>query len=195
MSPYTPYNATLALQSGESIKFQQKENALIGALITHALKISKLLTEFEGSVDRYPEADFKLADQIIGNIAASLNIYWALKREMASGSEPEHLKALRESLEDICSGWALCGAGGGGYAVIILNESITQDDLKNRINQINSAREVCFSTDKADQKSLFSVHSVSVEHKGISAKKIQLDANIDMCSFLDDCLSDVSFFS
>ena len=96
---------------------------------------------------------------LIDRVGATLSEYWELKRQMAAGSEPSFISKMFHSLCDdgnnrmyksICSGYGLCGAGGGGFAVVILNRHSTRKDLTDRLDL-----------------SLFDVIDVEVDRDGI----------------------------
>ncbi len=56
--------------------------------------------------------------------------YWALKKEMASGSEPPHIRTLLARLRPLTVGLSLCGAGAGGFAVVVLRRDKGRADLE-----------------------------------------------------------------
>ena len=52
-------------------------------------------------------------------LGEELDAYWVLKQKMAAGAEPDRVRAMIESVRDRVHGAALCGAGGGGFLVLI----------------------------------------------------------------------------
>jgi hypothetical protein len=44
-----------------------------------------------------------------------------------SGYEPPDVRAVMEFLQPICHGMSLCGAGGGGFLVVITKEPFQQN--------------------------------------------------------------------
>lgn len=52
-----------------------------------------------------------------------------LKKNMARGSEPPAVAALFREFEPFCEASSLCGAGGGGYAVCVLRQTVSVSDL------------------------------------------------------------------
>jgi hypothetical protein len=83
-----------------------------------------------------------------------------LKVEMAAGSEPPHIRALLDKLRPLSVGLSLCGAGAGGFAVIVLKRGLTRENLEEAVRTINAAEL------SADQ---LSVHTVAVSHEGIKS--------------------------
>jgi fucokinase len=79
-----------------------------------------------------------LAHTFIDQFAYSISTYWALKRDMAAGSEPEYIHHLRLHLAGVCAGFSLCGAGGGGYAVAVLKRETEVHALQSKITEYNS---------------------------------------------------------
>lgn len=77
---------------------------------------------------------------------------------MAAGSEPEYIRQLFAHVRHICSGYSLAGAGGGGFAVIILNENATLEQLQNEIESYRN---------RYNYQEILSIHSVRVNNAGI----------------------------
>jgi hypothetical protein len=51
---------------------------------------------------------------------------------MASASEPPHITQLLHVLRPLCSGISLCGAGAGGFVVLVLKTSSSLEDVEQR---------------------------------------------------------------
>ena len=81
---------------------------------------------------------------------------------MASGSEPHHISLLLAKLRPICSGVSLCGAGAGGFAVVVLKREFGESRLRNVVADIN-----CANKSSSDDTSLVSVHRVTLDWNGI----------------------------
>lgn len=75
---------------------------------------------------------------------------------MAPGSDPTFIRDILGQLKEYCSGYSLCGAGAGGFAVVILKPKIGVDKLRAKVAEINI---------KADSK--LSIHSVEVDKFGL----------------------------
>jgi fucokinase len=86
--------------------------------------------------------------------------YWELKKAMASGSEPPYITALLQRLQKYCVGQSLCGAGGGGYAVLILRREYCVEDIKDAVRSLKG--EAVFTN------LVLSVHGGEVNVEGIS---------------------------
>jgi hypothetical protein len=83
--------------------------------------------------------------------------YWALKKEMAAGSEPPHIRSLLEHLRPFTVGLSLCGAGAGGFAVVVLKRDRSVKELRDTLGSYQGA---CASD--------LSLHSVQLDQEGIS---------------------------
>lgn len=68
----------------------------------------------ENKTTREKEEVLSLIDDAIDGLAVTLSDYWRLKKEMASGSEPENIRRFLLYLQPIAQGMSLCGAGAGG---------------------------------------------------------------------------------
>mmetsp|Transcript_7277 Transcript_7277/g.17204 ORF Transcript_7277/g.17204 Transcript_7277/m.17204 type:complete len:197 (-) Transcript_7277:45-635(-) len=66
------------------------------------------------------------AGDLVG-LGACFDTYWAQKKVMAPGSEPRAVTEWRERLADGVLGFALAGAGGGGFAVVITKQPHVED--------------------------------------------------------------------
>jgi hypothetical protein len=87
--------------------------------------------------------------------------YWALKMEMAPGSEPPHIKKILDALRPFCYGLSLCGAGAGGFGALVLGRGIDEDCLRSVVNDLNEEL-----TDK------LSLHHITVDDVGLAAEEI-----------------------
>ena len=73
-------------------------------------------------------------------LARELALFWSLKRTIAGAAqaEPEHVTGLFKALEPSCLACSLCGAGGGGFAVVVLRDGVSVDDLRARVADWNA---------------------------------------------------------
>eukprot|EP00930_Biecheleria_cincta_P003112 TRINITY_DN104049_c0_g1_i1.p1 TRINITY_DN104049_c0_g1~~TRINITY_DN104049_c0_g1_i1.p1 ORF type:complete len:1022 (-),score=170.14 TRINITY_DN104049_c0_g1_i1:48-2945(-) len=69
----------------------------------------------------------------VERVGACLSRYWAQKKVMAPGCEPQPVAALRERLEPGLLGFSLTGAGGGGFAVLLTKEPLAYDWVKEHL--------------------------------------------------------------
>jgi len=80
-----------------------------------------------------------ISDQDLEGLATELNLFWKLKRAIAgSSTQPEHVTRLFAHLNDECLAQSLCGAGGGGFAAVILKEGVTFERLQAKVNDWNA---------------------------------------------------------
>lgn len=141
-------------------------NNTVAALIQGAEKGFQLITD----------TTFSDSDDALDALAAILNDYWTLKKEMAAGSEPPHIKKLLGSLRPFAEGLSLCGAGAGGFAVIILKREASLADLEALVRHLNG--------DISSQDSL-SVHTIKVDRSGIKTSRYN-DSEKDVLFYLKD---------
>lgn len=105
-----------------------------------AISMADVIQAAVDSVSAGQEWSDSACHYLIDQLGETLSKYWKLKRDMAAGSEPPFVSKLfhslsgDETLPSICSGYGLCGAGGGGFAVVILNRSSSGKDLLDRVD-------------------------------------------------------------
>ena len=94
--------------------------------------------------------------------------YWELKKEMASGSEPPHIKTVLHQFRDLCSGVSLCGAGAGGFAVLVLRQDVSREFLQQTVDAANRAA-------SGRDWGKLTLHSVKIDPVGIVSHCVDCD--------------------
>ena len=94
---------------------------------------------------------------------------------MASGSETAELKSIRVSLSAICESYAMCGAGGGGFAVIILNEGVPFEALNEAVSSINRRRAHNIGSEDIVE---CSIHKVEIDYDGMSLDVFEMPESV-----------------
>jgi galactokinase/mevalonate kinase-like predicted kinase len=126
-------------------------------------KIFKKLHQSEFSIDNN-ELNEKISpcdvDNALDDIGDNLNSYWELKKEIAEGSEPYDISRLFAYIRHLTVGLSLCGAGAGGFAVVILKKENFKEDLSHLLSSFNSNDINCNNE--------LTIHSVSIDTKGLS---------------------------
>ena len=58
-------------------------------------------------------------------VGEELDKYWTLKKRMAAGAQPPRVAAMLAAIKraGVAHGAALCGAGGGGFLVVVTKEA------------------------------------------------------------------------
>ncbi len=93
-----------------------------------------------------------------------LDRYWALKKAMAEGSEPLHVTRLLELLRPLACGLSLCGAGGGGFLVMVLRRDASLEQVSEAL-RVHRARE-------PDEQGEATLHRVSIDMEGLVVKTV-----------------------
>ena len=97
--------------------------------------------------------------------------YRTLKSDMAAGTEPQWLHAVLEGvLQPQCSGLALCGAGGGGYAVCVLRQGLALSRAIDGESERAAGKRLLREALDAAGHAAMSVHSVDVDEGGIELR-------------------------
>lgn len=113
--------------------------------------------------------------------------YWELKKEMAPGSEPTAIGTVLAHLRPLCSAVSLCGAGAGGFAIVILKPEngvadmekvITEWNLRTTTTSATAAVAAASATTTAGagtgcpwrHRGKLSLHSVQIDEGGVRAK-------------------------
>ena len=69
---------------------------------------------------------------------------WAQNQQLDSGTNPEAVAALTSLVDDLCLGYKLPGAGGGGYLYMIAKDPEAAARIKQILNEHPSSRNARF---------------------------------------------------
>ena len=111
------------------------KNILQQVLHRWSRRTSEIVNTVEALVEGAHRVSQALVEEDVDTVAECLNNYWSLKKIMAgddSGVEPEvvrHVLAELFQRKEIVAG-SLCGAGGGGFLVLLTSEGRTMTDVK-----------------------------------------------------------------
>lgn len=72
----------------------------------------------------------------IDALAELLNEHWELSKRLDKGCTNTCIDQIFNSIEDLIDGKMICGAGGGGFLQVIMKEGVTQDDIRERLDEI-----------------------------------------------------------
>jgi hypothetical protein len=78
---------------------------------------------------------------------------------MASASEPPHITKLLSMLRPLCTGLSLCGAGAGGFFVLVLKQDKNINDVQLTIQESGED---------------LTVHKATISTDGTVSKEVQL---------------------
>ena len=202
--PFSPLRADCEIPSS---LFDESSTTIVQKLAINARIIADNFLSFQHSFLDRSKIYFKENDQmtalspetiateiskeIISNFASNLTKYWVLKRKMAHCSESHDLSFIRNSLYDISAGYSLCGAGGGGFAVVVLKSNNTLVDLQMKVELINSAfekinlpKEQTVEADKFDSLIRCTIHTAEIDFEGISQNTWLADPARDLSHYL-----------
>lgn len=94
---------------------------------------------------------------------------------MASGSEPHNLRVILDHVRGLCQGVSLCGAGAGGFAVLIVQRDVSRRHLQQCVDQLNMSlgrgggeQRGLESPVTAKDDGLLTLHGVTVDLAGIT---------------------------
>ena len=124
-------------------------------------------------------------DDMVDALAATLNEYWTLKKEMAAGSEPGHIRTILDELRPLSEALSLCGAGAGGFAVVILKRESSLKDLEDSIVRING---------RVDAVDSGSGNNASLQDRKLSIHSVQVDSFGTKTTFFDEDGKDVTSY-
>jgi fucokinase len=116
------------------------KNILQNVLRRWARRTEEILTTVQDLVNDAHRVTKALKEGDIDVVADCLNRYWSQKKVMAgadSGVEPPIVRSVLQSLleRDLISAGSLCGAGGGGFMVMLVKEGITADDVRSAVQK------------------------------------------------------------
>lgn len=114
---------------------------LLDQMKTHALDLH----------DAIQRNDFQAMGRLIGKT-------WIQNQQLDSGTNPPAVKAITDMIDDLCLGYKLPGAGGGGYLYMVAKD----EDAASRIKKILSAN-------PANDKARFV--DMTLSHKGLEISK------------------------
>lgn len=135
-------------------------------------------------------------DAALDRLGDVLQRYWAHKIRMAPGSDPEHIRRVLQRLASLVTGLSLCGAGAGGFGVLVLRRDVSQATLQATLDAIYADDErragaIAPPTDNDDDGDVdatlpperWTVHRVAVDTVGVDAVGYD-DATVDLAALL-----------
>ena len=141
------------------------KNILSNVLRRWARRSGEIRTTVDGLVKGASEAIENMQARDLDKLGTVMSQYWQYKISMAgkdSGVEPSSVHSVLELLSssgDIAGG-TLCGAGGGGFLVMLASKGRTSEDIKATVsNSMNNANNTGFDS--------FSWHTCSVSKDGL----------------------------
>ena len=98
-------------------------------------------------------------------MGACLSKYWAHKKNMAAGCEPDFIAALMAHLraQGLLLGCSLCGAGGGGFMALVTKEPDALGAVKAAVAELRAGG----GGEAGDAYAGLTFHSVDVDTEGM----------------------------
>ncbi len=93
--------------------------------------------------------------------------------EMAPGSEPPHIRIILDQLKPLCCGISLCGAGAGGFGVLILQRECDASVLQSRVKKLNE-----------ESDNFLTLHNVEVDTDGLAVEEIPCKDTVNLKSII-----------
>jgi galactokinase/mevalonate kinase-like predicted kinase len=150
-------------------KTRLAKNLLKQVLYRWSKQTSEILETINGLVDGAKKCRDAMKSGDLNETANCLTQYWMLKKVMAgpsSGAEPEIVTNVIEALNKrhLIRGSSLCGAGGGGFMVLIAAPGVSMSELQSAVHN-----DLCCDRDTVAS---FTWHSCSVCAEGLSVDKV-----------------------
>ena len=79
---------------------------------------------------------FHLESGDVDMFAELLNRHWELSKQLDAGCTNTCIEQIFMSCEDLIDARFICGAGGGGFLMVMLKKGVTKDELKDRLAAI-----------------------------------------------------------
>ncbi|MDC7286382.1 bifunctional fucokinase/L-fucose-1-P-guanylyltransferase [Blautia schinkii] len=79
---------------------------------------------------------FYLEQGNIDKFSSLMNEHWELSKQLDAGSTNTCIEQIFIACEDMIEGKFICGAGGGGFLMVMLKKDFTKDDLSSRLAAI-----------------------------------------------------------
>jgi len=153
------------------------KNILQNVLRRWSLRTPEIVGTVEALAKDANRVSKALGEGDLGTLAECLNSYWSQKKIMAgdqSGVEPEVARFVLAELfkrSQIVAG-SLCGAGGGGFMVLLAAEGRTMKDIQNTFAQ----EIVPLNQDAAS----FTWHKCQVSTQGLSTFRAAITDEFDI---------------
>jgi galactokinase/mevalonate kinase-like predicted kinase len=106
--------------------------------------------------------------------------YWSFKKEITSEAEPQFIQEIFKRLCSLCSGLSLGGAGGGGFAILILRKDQTRETVSEVIESFLS------DTRSHDESKTFTLYDVEVDDEGLANHMLAFPPHEDLVTALID---------
>jgi galactokinase/mevalonate kinase-like predicted kinase len=79
---------------------------------------------------------------------------WQQNQQLDSGTNPDSVKAITSLVDDLCLGYKLPGAGGGGYLYMVAKDPEAAARIKQTLNEHQPNRNARFVEMTLSQKGL-----------------------------------------
>ena len=90
-------------------------------------------------------------------IGTCLSTYWDQKKRMTEGAEPSHVAQLIHDLQPHVFGVSMCGAGGGGFMVLLTRAPHAQADIQSVLDTHQGTHE-------------YTIHALGIDRRGLALR-------------------------
>jgi fucokinase len=118
-------------------------------------EISRVVDELCVNAERMAGAVAEGSPERVGEL---LNAYWAQKKVMATDAEPPNISRLMAALQPLAHGMSLCGAGGGGFMLVLTKQPDAADTIRAALRHAGEAADGV------------TVHAVHVSAEGLQLR-------------------------
>ena len=77
-----------------------------------------------------------LKEENMDKFADLLNEHWKLSKKLDKGCTNTIINQIFIACDDLIQGKMICGAGGGGFLQVILQDNVSKEDLSKRIQSV-----------------------------------------------------------
>jgi len=97
----------------------------------------------------------------VAGVGGCLDAYWQHKRAFAEGAEPPFVRQILKALRPLIHGAALCGAGGGGFLVLVTQEADAVDALRKALVDFAAEHDPSLANG-------ITFHRATMDHQGLT---------------------------
>jgi len=117
-------------------------------------KDSDIVECFRSNYQLAEECWESVQEENVDAVGRCLSKYWAIKKKLAPGSEPQLIKDVMEALEPYIVGGSLAGAGGGGFLAAVLKTGTDRNKAIDEVRKISGTERLTFHKATIDRQGI-----------------------------------------